>query len=125
MSKRLPFIALMATVFMTLALTACDDNNDYYYSPLVGDWVLVADDYGPVDMYQSSFELYADGTGIYTDYDEWGHEYTYNIFWEPDGSQLYISFADGSQWAYQWSVTGTMLYLTDLDTGSMLTFQMY
>lgn len=124
MSNRLQFIALMATVFMTLALTACDEN-DEYYSPLVGGWVLVADDYGPVYMYQNSFEFHADGTGTYTDFDEWGYEYTYNIFWEPNGPQLYISFADGSQWAYQWSVTGIMLYLTDLDTGSMLTFQMY
>lgn len=54
-----------------------------------------------------------------------GYEYTYNIYWEPDGSQLYISFSNGEQWDYQWAVTGTTLYLADLDTGSQLTFQMY
>lgn len=125
MSKRSSLLATLAIVFISLAFTACGNDDEYYYSPLVGDWILVADDYGPVDTYQSTFQFYADGSGVYTDYDEWGYEYTYNIYWEPDGSQLYISFSNGEQWDYQWAVTGTTLYLTDLDTGSQLTFQMY
>lgn len=71
MSNRSSLLATLAIVFISLAFTACDDD-EYYYSPLVGDWILVADDYGVVDAYQSTFQFYADGSGVYTDYDEWG-----------------------------------------------------
>ncbi|ROT06365.1 hypothetical protein EEL49_08610 [Muribaculaceae bacterium Isolate-104 (HZI)] len=117
-------LSLIAFAFMTVALGACSDDNDYYYSPLIGDWVLVADKYGPVDGDQPIFQFYTDGSGTYTDYD-WGNEYTYAIYWEPDGDLLYINFSDGQQWVYQWDIDGTFLYLRDLDTGSLLTFQMY
>lgn len=121
-TKRLPLFAALA--FICLALAACSDDDDYYYSPLIGDWVLVADDYGPVEGDQPFFQFYSDGSGTYTDYD-WGNSYTYNIFWEPDGEYLYINFSDGQQWSYLWSVTGRYLYLTDVDTGSQLTFMMF
>lgn len=125
MSRPTRFLAIAAFAFIVLAFTACDENDEYYYSPLIGDWVLVADDYGPVEVNQSTFNLYADGSGIFTDYDEWGYEYTYNIFWQPDGTLLYITFNDGTGWTYRWAITGSTLFLTDVDTGSQLTYTMY
>lgn len=122
--KTKTFLSLIAFAFMAVALSACSEDDDYYYSPLIGDWVLVADEYGPVDGNQPIFQFYADGSGTYTDYD-WGNEYTYAIYWEPDGDLLYINFNDGQQWVYQWQLDGTILYLKDLDSGSLLTFQMY
>lgn len=121
--KTKKFLSFLAFAFMAVALSSCNDD-DYYYSPLIGDWVLVADDYGPVVEDQSIFSFYGDGTGIYTEYD-WGNEYNYQITWEPDGEYLYIFFADAQQWTYRWAIAGDMLYLTDIDTGSRLTFEMY
>ncbi|MDE5838382.1 MAG: hypothetical protein K2K52_03105 [Paramuribaculum sp.] len=121
--KTKKFLSFIAFAFMAVALSSCTDD-EYYYSPLIGDWVLVADDYGPVNEDQSIFSFYGDGTGIYTEYD-WGNEYNYSISWEPDGEYLYISFTDGQQWTYLWAIAGETLYLTDIDTGSRLTFVMY
>lgn len=119
------FFAFATFAIILTSLTGCDNNDDYYYSPLIGDWVLVADDYGPVEVNQSAFNFYADGTGFFTDYDDWGYEYTYDIFWEPNGELLYVSFSDGNVWTYRWAIAGSYLYLTDLETGSRLTFQIY
>ncbi len=119
------FFALATVAILLTSLSGCDSDEDYYYSPLIGDWVLVADDYGPVEINQSTFTFYGDGTGYFTDYDDWGYEYNYNIFWEPDGQLLYVTFDDGNTWTYRWAIAGNYLYLTDLDTGSRLTFQIY
>ena len=121
--KTKKLLSFIAFAFMAVVLNSCTDN-DYYYSPLIGDRVLVADDYGPVDVDQSIFSFYSDGTGVYTEYD-WGNEYNYQISWEPDGDYLYISFPDAQQWTYRWAIAGNMLYLTDIDTGSRLTFELY
>lgn len=126
MSKSLRLLAVALVALTAAVLTACDDDEPYYTSPLVGDWVMIADDQGPVDDgLQPVFNFYSDGTGIYTDYDQWGYEYTYDIFWQPSGTMLYVMFDDGQQWSYRWSVTGSLLYLYDIDTGSQLTFQLY
>lgn len=121
--KTKKFLSFLAFAFIAVALSGCTDE-DYYYSPLIGDWVLVADDYGPVAAEdQSIFSFYSDGSGTYTEYD-WGNQYDYQITWEPNGDYLYISFMDGQEWAYRWAIAGNMLYLTDIDTGSRLTFTM-
>lgn len=117
------YLGFAVIAFLAVALGSCSDD-DYYYSPLIGDWVLVADDYGPVDTDQTYFNFYADGSGFYTDSD-WGNQYTYPIYWDATGSTLYINFDDGQQWVYLWTVAGNTLYLEDVDTGSRLTFQMY
>lgn len=118
-------IAFATFALILISLTGCDTDDDYYYSPLIGDWVLVADDYGPVEMNQSIFTFYGDGSGVFTDYDEWGYEYNYDIFWEPDGELLYVSFSNAETWTYRWAIAGSYLYLTDLDTGSRLTYQIF
>lgn len=125
MSKSIKIITLAAFAFLALTFSGCEDNDDYYYSPLIGDWELVSDDYGPVTLNQSVFSFYGDGAGIYTDYDDWGYEYNYDIFWEPDGDLLYVSFDDGNYWTYRWAIAGSYLYLTDIETGSRLTFQAF
>lgn len=122
--KTKKFLSLIAFAFIAAALSACAEDDDFYYSPLIGDWVLVADEYGPVEGYQPIFQFYSSGAGTYIDYD-WDNEYTYDIYWVTDGNRLYINFDDGQQWAYRWDIDGTLLYLTDLDSGSVLTFQMY
>lgn len=114
----LPFVTL---ALLCVMFSSCGDDDDYYFSPLIGEWVLVSDDAGPVDYDQAVFQLYEDGNGTYTSY-EWGDPYTYYIYWETDGDILYINFDDGQQWAYVWSVAGDYLYLHDVDTGSRLTF---
>ncbi|MDE6523987.1 MAG: hypothetical protein K2L66_00355, partial [Paramuribaculum sp.] len=91
-------LRLLAIAVAIVTFGSCSDENDYYWSPLIGDWVLVADEYGPVDTDQNIFSFYSDGSGQYVDYDNWGQSYTYDIYWDTDGTALYISFADGQDW---------------------------
>ena len=55
-------LRLLAIAVAIVTFGSCSDENDYYWSPLIGDWVLVADEYGPVDTDQNIFSFYADGS---------------------------------------------------------------
>lgn len=65
-------LRLLAIAVAIVTFGSCSDENDYYWSPLIGDWVLVADEYGPVDTDQNIFSFYGDGSGQYVDYDTGG-----------------------------------------------------
>lgn len=107
-----------------LLLSSCDPVEDDYYSPLVGSWTLVSDDYGPVGTYdQSVFDFYSDGSGWLGQYDNQGIWRTYSLTWEINGSTLYI-YPDqwAETWTYTWRVRGGYLYLYDLDSGNTLEY---
>ena len=84
--KTLPnYLRLLAIAVTVVTLGSCSDDDDYYWSPLIGDWVLVADEYGPVDTDQNIFSFYADGQ-------EWVYR------WAVNGNNMYLTDLDtGSQ----------------------------
>lgn len=118
--KSLARIAALAVLIAScVALTSCDDNDDYYYgSPLVGSWEQVY-----VSAYDVTyFTFYSDGTGIYSDYNN-SWSFTWDL-WGGNQVQIYI-MSTGQTWNYQYRVQGPSLELYDLDYGGYLYFQAY
>ncbi len=108
----------MLIAMMSITVTSCDPDDDYYYydAPFLGSWMS--------DDHSSSFTFYANGTGVYTDF------YTNSstsITWEADDYNLWIYPNDGwgDTWSYQWDVYGNTLELFDLDYGGYIYYYAY
>lgn len=122
----LMLIALVASI----AMTSCDDD-DYYYSPIIGSWELVEIDGYPV--YESDvveFEFYPDGSGTYGQYDAYGRWSSSPITWETSmaaGGAMYLDVYtyDGQIWEYLMRNYSWSLELTDFSTGQQLLFEKY
>lgn len=111
------FMHLIAALALILTVSSCTQEDDPYYSPLVGGWQLV--DYsGPGTYYISALMLYSDGTGYVSGEDSYGYPQTWNVQWSSfSGSSLTIYFNDayGTQWSYYYNFSGGELHLQPVD----------
>ena len=121
---------LMLSVIMSASalFSSCDPEEEYeFYSPLLGSWVLVEDNYGPVvnEYDRSYFTFYSSGEGVYESYDVDGYEITASIAWETNDDLLYVYIWD-ELWRYRWYVSGSKMVLMSIDgDGARLVFRMY
>lgn len=127
MVKNIRLLAsLFSVILLAVVATGCDTDEDDFYSPVMGDWVLVEDNYGPVirEYDRVYFELEPSGRGIYGYYDD-RRRVTVPIDWEVDDDRLYI-YVWRETWTYRWFVSGSRLMLMSLDgDGSRLVFEAY
>lgn len=110
----LPFMLLL---MMTLSLSSCGDYDEPYYSPLIGSWELLEDQYGVVPYKEvNRFHFYSDGRGAYEAYDDYGYWTNWRYWWDEYGKYdnlVEITFEDGTTWTYYWEIHRGYLYLYD------------
>ncbi len=127
MAKNIRLLAsLFSVILLAVVSTGCDTDEDDFYYPVMGDWVLVEDNYGPVirEYDRVYFELESSGRGIYGYYDD-RRRVNAPIDWEVDDDRLYI-YVWRETWTYRWFVSGSRLILMSLDgDGSRLVFEAY
>lgn len=116
-AKKLLFPLIMM-LLMSVSFTSCiDDDDDRYYSPLVGSWELLEDSYGIVPQYEINyFHFYSDGRGVYEAYDNHGYLCNWDFWWDDYGryeNTVEIRFHDGTTWTYYWELYRGYLYLYD------------
>ncbi len=116
-AKKLLFPLIMM-LFMSVSFTSCiDDDDEPYYSPLVGSWELLEDSYGIVPQYEINyFHFYSDGRGVYEAYDNHGDWCNWKYWWTDYGrydNTVEIEFQDGTTWTYYWEINRGYLYLYD------------
>ncbi|MDE7125741.1 MAG: hypothetical protein K2O12_04600 [Muribaculaceae bacterium] len=118
---RMRVIILLTAISAAVTLGSCTNEDDPYYSPLVGGWQLV--DYaGPCSYYLSGMMLYGDGSGYVSGEDDYGFPQTWSIQWSSySGNSLTIYFNDayGTVWTYYYNFTGGELHMqpaNDLST---------
>lgn len=116
-AKKLLFPLIMM-LLMSISFTSCiDDDDDRYYSPLVGSWELLEDSYGIVPQYEINyFHFYSDGRGVYEAYDNHGYLCNWDFWWDNYGryeNTVEIRFHDGTTWTYYWELYRGYLYLYD------------
>lgn len=86
-SKLTSLFSVILCVSALLSLSSCEED-DTYYSPLVGAWYANYDNYGPIYnnniQYYNSYFFYGNGTGFYQYYDvrgQWtGMQFTWNSY---------------------------------------------
>ncbi len=108
---------IFLAAIISASLTGCTQEDDPYYSPLVGRWQLV-DYYGPGSYFLSGLILYEDGFGYVTGEDDYGYPQTWEVQWSSfSGRSLTIYFNDayGSIWTYYYNFNGGELHLQPVD----------
>lgn len=109
----LPFMMLL----MMVSISSCSDYDKPYYSPLVGSWELLEDQYGIVPQSDINyFHFYSDGRGTYEAYDYSGYWSNWAFWWREYGkydNTIEIEFDDGTTWTYNWGIYRGYLYLYD------------
>lgn len=102
---------------MAVSFSSCCEDDDRYYSPLVGSWELLEDSYGIVPQYEIDyFHFYSDGRGVYEAYDNHGYLCNWDFWWDNYGryeNTVEIRFHDGTTWTYYWELYRGYLYLYD------------
>ena len=90
---KMRFVALLLVVVSAVAMTSCEDD-DYYYSDLIGSWQLVESGGRPVyDLETDYYTFYSDGTGYYSYYDQMGRIWDEPFLWgERPGGRLLLSY---------------------------------
>lgn len=115
-TKKLLF-PFMMMLLMAVSFSSCYEDDDRYYSPLVGSWELLEDQYGLVpQVYIDRLHFYSDGRGVYEAYDNYGYWNSWNIWWDDYGrygNTIEIRFYDGTTWTYFWEFYRGYLYLYD------------
>ncbi len=116
MSNKNILFPLVMLLMMIVSFTSCD-KDEPYYSPLIGSWELLEDQYGVVPTdYINYFHFYADGHGVYEGYDNHGFWSNWDIWWNDFDRYedvLEITFEDGTVWSYYWEIYRGYLYLYD------------
>lgn len=110
-------LCMLTVSIISLSLFSCTDEDDPYYSPLVGRWALT--DYaGDGNFYLQGLVLYDDGTGYVTGFNDMGAPDSWDVWWSTfRGSTLQISFMDGygDTWTYYYDFNGGELHLVSVD----------
>lgn len=90
---KLKLLAITLVVAVGVSVSSCDDE-EYYFSDLVGSWQLVESGGQPVYDYQVDYyTFYSDGTGCYSYYDRRGHLWDEPFLWDiRSGGRLYLSY---------------------------------
>lgn len=104
-------------VVASLSFSSCSDEDDPYYSPLVGAWQL-SDYSGDGNYYLEGLVLYDDGSGYVTGYNDYGAYDSWDIWWSSlNGSILQVTFTDGygDSWTYYYNFNGGYLHLKSVD----------
>lgn len=112
-----PVIIMLALSF---TLSSCTDEDDPYYSPLVGDWGLV-DYVGPGNFFLNGLSLYSDGSGYVTGYNDYGALDGWEVWWATyAGSTFQITFTDGygDIWSYYYDFNNGELHLVPVEDPS-------
>lgn len=124
MKRIFRYTSLLSVILLAmLTVSACDTEDDYYGSPIVGSWRMVA----PLDQFYNEFTFYPDGTGSYFVDDYWGPD-TYYIEWYTEGPELWVYFPDtmgADNMYFRWRVIGSSLYLYPDGGGTPWVYQWY
>ncbi len=85
--------ALLLTIVAGASLSSCDED-DPYFSDIVGSWHLVESDGQPVYDYQTDYySFYSNGSGTYAYYDTFGHFWQETFSWQSfNGEQLVLYY---------------------------------
>ena len=98
----------LVTLFAVTALSSCEPDDDDFYYDIVGRWLQVAPDYGPI------YDFNGNGSGMcYDDY--YGDSFFY---WNTNGDYMTLDFGQGYVKNYTWSFQGSSLYLYPTDNYS-------
>lgn len=113
---------MIITTLMTF--TSCDEDNPFY-SPLVGEWELLEDRYGVVSQNMVDRFIFKDnGTGYYEGYNEYGQWDRWLISWSSYSDyRLTIRFEHGENWYFYWDFEGDYLYL--YEDGNRMNYYVY
>lgn len=122
-------IGILAVILLAVTASSCSDD-DYYDSPLVGNWELYSVNGIPVyESEVSEFSFYSDGTGTFGQYGPDGLWNQYYIQWStsygPGSSYQLNVYTSTDTWQYTYRVTYDTLTLYDLLTGNTLLYTAY
>lgn len=113
------FMPFMMLLIMAVSFTSCEEDEPYY-SPLVGSWELLEDVYGVVPQTDiDRLHFNANGVGVYEAIDPYtGYWGQWIISWKEYAGNyndiVEIYFEDGTRWEYYWEVDNRgYLYLYD------------
>ena len=112
------FIILIISLSFSSCVIIDDDDKHPYYSPLVGSWELLEDDYGRVPQaYVDVFNFDNNGYGTYEAYDEYNRwtqwRFTWDEYYDYHGNIIDINFGHNEIWSYYWEIHHGYLYLYD------------
>lgn len=110
MRKIRQYLLYVALIAIFLPFTSSCDDDDRYYSPLIGVWEVVSE----TDIFHR-FEFDTDGRGYYITYDWYDNPYYEEFYWHEDYDTVYLSFHGGYVWGYQYRIVNRRLYLYNID----------
>lgn len=110
-------LSLLLVMFAAMFMTSCDDDDDYWYSPLEGSWTIV----DPPGVDYNEYTFYSDGTGVYYIEDYAGNP-SYYFTWETFNNNLYVYFNMGETWRFTWLIRDGYLYLYSPGSGVPLVY---
>lgn len=85
MRNKVTFISALILSFTALLTLSSCDQDDPYYSPLVGGWISSYDNAGPINVYNydyyNEYYFYDNGTGQYCYYDNYRNLVAISFVW--------------------------------------------
>lgn len=123
--KRTVIFPILIAITTLLVFTSCDDEDNPFYSPLVGEWELLEDRYGIVPQNMIDRFIFNDnGAGYYEGYNEYGKWDRWLISWSSYSDyRLVVRFEHGDNWYFYWDYDGDYLYL--YEDGNRMNYYVY